>query len=97
AHALQGTWVETERVLSDRFRLPPSPNNPAKSRHLPNLVVAIFRTTADRNVWAYRVGRLAEIAREAQEGGGQQKAKPSPSPANTASAPAPPCPLAILG
>ena len=62
----QGNWPEAERVLSKRFRLPPSPDNPAKSRHLPEVIASLFRVSADRNVWAHRVGRLADIAAEAK-------------------------------
>src|SRR5262249_45824709 len=75
AHILQGNWAEAERVLLERFRLPPSSSSPAKSRHLPDLIAAIFRASTDRRVWAHRVARLADIVREIQEEWEQVKAK----------------------
>src|SRR5262249_9640071 len=43
AHTLRDDWAAAEQVLSERFRLPPSPFNPAKSWHLPDLIATIFR------------------------------------------------------
>jgi tetratricopeptide (TPR) repeat protein len=65
ALTLAGAWGEAEQVLADRFRLPRSQDNPARSWHLPDVIVAILRASADRIIWAHRVGRLVEIAAEA--------------------------------
>jgi tetratricopeptide (TPR) repeat protein len=62
ALTLAGAWDKAEQVLADRFRLPRSLYNSARSRHLPDIIVAILRASADRGVWAHRVARLAEIA-----------------------------------
>jgi tetratricopeptide (TPR) repeat protein len=100
AHTLQSNWTAAERTLCERFRLPPSPSNAVKSQHLCDLLVTIFRASTDRSVWAYRIGRLADIAREArtywEQKKTQEKAKPSPSPAETTGTLAPPNPLAML-
>jgi tetratricopeptide (TPR) repeat protein len=101
AQVLQGNWAEAERVLPERFRLPSSTSNPAKSSHLPDLIATIFRASTDRRVWAHQVGRLVDIAREAQEDWeqkkAQEKAKPTSSLADTVGTAAPPNPLAVLG
>jgi tetratricopeptide (TPR) repeat protein len=65
ALTLASAWDEAEQVLADRFRLPRSPDNPVRSWHLPDVIVAILRASTDRGVWAHRVARLAEIAAEA--------------------------------
>jgi tetratricopeptide (TPR) repeat protein len=63
---LAGAWDEAEQVLADRFRLPRSPrDNPARSWHLPDVIVAVLRASTDPGVWAHRVARLVEIAAEA--------------------------------
>ena len=44
ALTLADAWDEAEQVLADRFRLPRSArDNPARSWHLPDVIVAIFR------------------------------------------------------
>ncbi|MGA2497207.1 MAG: tetratricopeptide repeat protein [Tepidisphaeraceae bacterium] len=65
-YVLQGNWPKAERVLTERFRLLSSPEYHARSRHLPKFIASLFRASTDRNVWAYRVGRLADIAAEAK-------------------------------
>jgi tetratricopeptide (TPR) repeat protein len=93
AHVLQGNWNEAERVLSDRFRLPTSPNSSSKFSHLADFIVSIFRASIDPRVWAYRVGRLAEIASNVP---GDSDWKKAPSPGDTATVHAPPSSLAVL-
>jgi tetratricopeptide (TPR) repeat protein len=66
-HILLGNWSAAETALSQRLRLPPSHYNPPRSWHLPEVLTAVFRSSADRGVWADRIGRLADIAREAQD------------------------------
>ena len=101
ASVLQGNWAEAERVLRERFRLPPWRFDPARSQHLPDLIATIFRTSTDCGMWTHRVDRLADIAREVQEEmerkKGEEPVKPTSSPTDTAGAPAPPRPLAVLG
>jgi Tfp pilus assembly protein PilF len=100
-HVLQGNWAEGERVLSERFRLPSSPDNPAKSQHLPDFIATLFRASRNRREWAHHVGRLADIAREAHDDWEQkkarEKAKPTPLPADSAGISAPPNTLALFG
>ncbi len=101
ANVLQGDWAEVERVLRERFRLPPWRFDPARSQHLPDLLATILRTSADRRMWTHRVKRLAAIAWEVQEElerrEGEEPAMPAPSPADAAGTSAPPRPLAVLG
>ncbi len=101
ANVLQGNWAEAERVLRERFRLPPWRFDPARSQHLPDLLATILRTSADRRMWTHRVKRLAAIAWEVQEElerrEGEEPALPAPSPADAAGTSAPPRPLAVLG
>ena len=101
ARVLMGNWAEAEKALSIRFRLPLSQSNPARSYHLPNLIVTIFRASMDRSQWVHRVNRLADIAQEAQKEWERKKAqervKPASSPKDNAGVLAPPKPLAMLG
>jgi tetratricopeptide (TPR) repeat protein len=101
AYVLQGNWAEAERTLSQLFRLPLSPSNPATSEHFPDFIEAIFRASTDRKVWAHRVSRVADIAREAQQDrekrNAYEKAKPPPLSEEIAGPPSPPNPLAMLG
>jgi hypothetical protein len=78
AHVLLGNWAEVERLLSARFRLP---LNRARSWHLPDLIAAIFRSSADSRAWRQRVGRLAEMAEEVQEERVHKKAQEEGEPA----------------
>jgi hypothetical protein len=94
AHVLQGDWAEAERVVSERFRLPPSWSNPM-FQHLPDLIAAIFRAQTDRKVWVDRVTKLADLAKEAQEV--REKAKPMSAAAEPLGSPAPPNQLTVLG
>ena len=101
AQILQGNWDEAETVLSERFRLPLSPTNHAKSGRLPDLLATIFRASSDSKVWEFRVNRLAEMASNAQTESKQTKAqereKLTPSSADTAQRTAVPNPLTMLG
>ena len=87
--------------MSERFRLPLSTFETTRSKHLPDLIATLFRVSTERTVWSYQAGRLADIAREAQEDWEQKKAeektKPTPSPADTADTLAQPNPLFMLG
>ena len=67
AHIINGRWEEAERTLAGRFRLSPSRDNPAKAYQLTSLLATLFRVSGDRPTWAHRIGRLVEIAAEAQE------------------------------
>ena len=88
-YTLLGNWTAAEAALSQRFRLVPGVNNPPRSWHLPEVLTAVFRSSADRGVWADRIGRLADIAREVQDDWARQKA------ANPAT-PVPTKPLAMI-
>ncbi len=88
-HILLGNWSAAETASSQRFRLASGRNNPPRSWHLPEVLTAVFRSSADSGVWADRIGRLADIAREAQDDWDRQKA------ANPATA-VPTKPLAVI-
>jgi tetratricopeptide (TPR) repeat protein len=101
AHVLQGNWAEAERVLGERFRLPPSRFQLTGSMFLPDLIATIFRTSMDRGVWAHRVDRLADLAEEVQKELEQKKREeplvPSPLPQEAVRASAPARTLTMLG
>ncbi len=65
-YVLQGNWQDAERVLSERLRIPATPENPGKPWNLPDFLASLFCASTDRSVWAYRVNRLADIAAEAK-------------------------------
>jgi hypothetical protein len=87
-------------MLSNRFDWS-SPTNRGQSRHLPDLIAAIFYASPDRRVWTGRVSQVANIAREASEYWEKEKVAetvmPPPLPAGSATAVVPPSPLAVLG
>lgn len=73
-HILLGNWTAAETALRQRFHLAAGVNNPPRSWHLPEVLTAVFRSSADRGVWAQQIGRLAVIAREAQDDWDRQTA-----------------------
>jgi hypothetical protein len=97
----QGKWNEAEEILSERFRLRSPPLNRIDTHHLPQLITTIFGTSSDRKVWTFRVGRLAEIATNAQADWDQKKALPTeetpPVSVDTIESNLSPKPLAVLG
>ncbi len=82
-HILLGNWTAAETALRQRFHLAPGRNNPPRSWHLPEVLTAVFRSSADRGVWMDRIGRLAVIAREAQNDWDRQKEADPATPVPT--------------
>jgi tetratricopeptide (TPR) repeat protein len=78
AHAVAGNWDEAERVLAERFQLPRSLHNTERSWHLPDVILAIFRASADHVLWGYRVGRLAAIAADEKSRHAPADLRPNP-------------------
>jgi tetratricopeptide (TPR) repeat protein len=65
ALTLAGAWDEASELLAHRYRLPGKPENPGRSVHVPDILLALFRVSADRAVWTQRVSQLADLAAEA--------------------------------
>jgi tetratricopeptide (TPR) repeat protein len=78
AHTIAGDWDEAERVLTQRFQLPAGSHNFARAWHLPDIILAIFRASADSRVWRFRTNRLADIS--AEEKARRAPGDPRPNP-----------------